>query len=246
MPKESANDYAEEPPRRELSERLAVRLMVIAEQCEDPATQYRLRELVDQYHSSRIQLDQAYAELNIVQDFIPAGSSNRPGKRLVPTAITIHNTDAGDVGADAAAHAKYQKSADARKRKVSWHFTVDDQGVYQSLPINEIGWHTGKTKGDAASIGIEVCMNADLDAPAAYRRAALLTAVLARQNGIDVPKRIFQHYDWSKRNCPRVLRATPGGWQGFLAQIEDFRDKLTSVPAATIVPNKVPNHHLLD
>jgi hypothetical protein len=35
-----------------------------------------------------MQIDEAYAELNIVQDFIPAGNSNRPGKRLVPTSIT--------------------------------------------------------------------------------------------------------------------------------------------------------------
>ena len=74
-----------------------------------------------------MQLDQAFAELNIVQDFIPVGNSNRPGRKLTPTAITIHNTDNDSKGANAAAHAKYQKGADARKRQVSWHFTVDDK-----------------------------------------------------------------------------------------------------------------------
>jgi N-acetylmuramoyl-L-alanine amidase CwlA len=202
--------------------------------------------LVDQCHSARMQLDEAYAELNIVQDFTPVGNSNRPGKKLIPTAITIHNTDNADAGANAAAHAKYQKGRDARKRRVSWHFTVDDKSVYQSLPINEIGWHTGTTKGNAKSIGIAICMNADLDVSAAYRRAALLTAVLALQNEIGVPKRIFQHHDWSGKNCPRVLRGMPNGWQDFLAQVKDFRDKLTSVPAVTIAPNKAQDHHLFD
>jgi N-acetyl-anhydromuramyl-L-alanine amidase AmpD len=112
-----------------------------------------------------MQLDQAFAELNIVQDFIPAGNSNRPGRKLTPTAITIHNTDNDSVGANEAAHAKYQKGADARKREVSWHFTVDDKSVYQSLPTNEIGWHAGSSAGNASSIGIEICMNADLDVP---------------------------------------------------------------------------------
>jgi N-acetylmuramoyl-L-alanine amidase CwlA len=78
-----------------------------------------------------MQLDQAFAELNIVQDFIPAGNSNRPGRKLTPTAITIHNTDNDSVGANAAAHAKYQKGADARKREVSWHFTVDGTRLRQ-------------------------------------------------------------------------------------------------------------------
>ena len=193
-----------------------------------------------------MQLDEAYAELNIVQDFISVGSSNRPGKRLLPTAITIHNTDNSDAGANAAAHARYQKGADARKREVSWHFTVDDKSVYQSLPTNEMGWHTGTTKGNATSIGIEICMNAGLDAPAAYRRAAVLTAVLAFQNGIKVPSQIFQHHDWSGKNCPRVLRANPTGWADFLNQIKRFRDDLTNVPAAAITLNKAEDNHLFE
>ncbi|GAG52876.1 unnamed protein product, partial [marine sediment metagenome] len=50
-----------------------------------------------------MQIDEAYAELNIVQDFIPVGNSNRPGRTLAPKSITIHNTDNTDVGANAAA-----------------------------------------------------------------------------------------------------------------------------------------------
>jgi N-acetylmuramoyl-L-alanine amidase len=97
--------------------------------------------------------------------------------------------------------AKYQKGADARKRQVSWHFTVDDTGVYQSLRTNEIGWHTATTKGNNTSIGVEICMNCDLDVPAAYKRAALLVAVLAFQNGLKVPGQIVQHHDWSGKDC---------------------------------------------
>jgi N-acetylmuramoyl-L-alanine amidase CwlA len=190
-----------------------------------------------------MQLDQAFAELNIVQDFIPAGNSNRPGRKLTPTAITIHNTDNDSVGANEAAHAKYQKGADARKREVSWHFTVDDKSVYQSLPTNEIGWHAGSSAGNASSIGIEICMNADLDVPAAYKRAALLTAVMAFQNKIRVPGQIVQHNHWSGKNCPRILRAKPNGWKDFLDQVKQFRDDLTDVPAARITMAK-DDHHL--
>jgi N-acetylmuramoyl-L-alanine amidase CwlA len=206
---------------------------------------------IDSLRRERImQLDQAFAELNIVQDFIPVGNSNRPGTKLTPTSITIHNTDNANKGANAAAHAKYQKGADARKRKVSWHFTVDDKSVYQSLPTNEIGWHAGKfknertSKGNATSIGIEICMNADLDVPAAYRRAALLTAVLAFQNKITVSSQVFQHNHWSGKNCPRILRAKPNGWKDFLDQVKQFRDDLTDVPAPTIAIPKGDDHHL--
>src|SRR5262245_53266027 len=118
-------DHAEDLPDREPLEWISLRILLIADRCSDPATRHELMKLVDQCHSVRgLQLDEAYAELNIVQDWIPPGSSNRPGKRLVPTSITIHNADNSEVGADAAAHAKYQKSADASMREVSWHFTV--------------------------------------------------------------------------------------------------------------------------
>jgi N-acetylmuramoyl-L-alanine amidase CwlA len=193
-----------------------------------------------------MQIDEAYAQLNIVQDFIPVGSSNRPGNKLVPTSITIHNTDNSDAHANAAAHAKYQKGADARKRQVSWHFTVDDTSVYQSLPINEIGWHTATTKGNNTSIGVEICMNSDLNVPAAYERAALLVAVLAFQNGVKVPGQILQHHDWSGKNCPRVLRAKPDGWTDFLSQIRQFRSGLTAAPAAKIALSNLKDHHLSD
>lgn len=191
-----------------------------------------------------MRIDEAYAELKVVQDFIPAGNSNRPGRKLAATAITIHNTDNEDAGANAAAHAKYQKGADARRRKVSWHFTVDDKGVFQSLPINEVGQHAGSREGNATSIGIEICMNAGLDAPAAYKRAALLTAVLAFQNKIKVPSQIRQHHDWTGKHCPRVLRDKPNGWKDFIEQIKQFRDNLTDVPAAPVTLSMTADHHL--
>ena len=191
-----------------------------------------------------MQLDKAFAELNIVQDFIPVGNSNRPGRKLTPSSITIHNTDNDSKGANAAAHAKYQKGADARKRKVSWHFTVDDKNVFQSLPTNEVGFHAGTSEGNRSSLAIEICMNSDLNVPAAYKRAALLTAVLAFQNKIKVPGQIVQHNHWSGKNCPRVLREKLNGWKDFLAQVKQFRDDLIEVPAPAIAIAKGDDHHL--
>lgn len=181
-----------------------------------------------------MQLDEAFAQLNITQDFIPAGNSNRPGTKITPEKITIHNTDNDSPGANAAAHAKYQKGADARKRQVSWHFTVDDKGVFQSLPTNEKGWHAASAEGNRTSIGIEICMNPEMDVPAGYRRAALLTAVMAQQLGISVSGGIVQHNSWSGKNCPRVLRATKNGWSDFLAQVRQFKKDLEAVPAPAI------------
>jgi N-acetylmuramoyl-L-alanine amidase CwlA len=180
-------------------------------------------------------LSEAFAKLNIIQDFIPSGRSNRPGTRITPTKITIHNTDNDSPGADAAAHAKYQKGPDARERQVSWHFTVDDNAVFQSLPTNERGLHAGTREGNKTSIGIEICMHPEMEVTAGYDRAALLAAVMAFQLGIPVPSSIKQHHDWSGKHCPRVLRDKPNGWRDFVAKIVSFRNSLQEVPARTIV-----------
>ena len=179
-----------------------------------------------------MQLDEAFRRLNIVQDFIPVGSSNRPGTRLTPTSITIHNTDNTNRGANAAAHARYVKSQDARDRQVSWHYTVDDNFVFQSLPTNEVGWHAGP--GNRSSIGIEICMHEGMNVPAAYDRAALLTAVMAHQLGVSVQNGVVQHHSWTGKHCPRVLRDKPNGWTSFLQSVRTYYGALQNVFATEI------------
>src|SRR5208283_1477347 len=174
--------------------------------------------------------DEAIAKLNIEQDPIPIGASNRPGTPMAPAFVTIHNTDNESPGADARAHGRYQRGADARARKVSWHFTVDDHRVVQSLPTGEIGWHAGTGAGNASSIGVEICMNQGLDPAAAYDRAALLVAWLGRTHGLAIPDSLRQHFDWSGKNCPRVLRARENGWNDFrTAAAAYYRDLRTDV-----------------
>ncbi len=185
-------------------------------------------------------LEEAHRRLNIVQDLIPAGDSNRPGTRLNPTYLTIHNTDNTRQGAGAAAHARYAKGADARKRKVSWHYTVDDRAVYQSLPTNEVGWHAGS--GNNVSIGIEICMNTDMQVAPAYERAALLVAVLAKKHDINILSRLVQHNHWTGKHCPRVLRDKPNGWEEFKRQAKAAFDQLTS----PVIPENVIESFALD
>jgi N-acetylmuramoyl-L-alanine amidase CwlA len=184
-----------------------------------------------------MQIEQAFQRLNIVQDFIPVGHSNRPGRPLTPTYITVHNTDNPNPGADAAAHARYVKGQDAQNREVSWHYTVDDRVIYQSLPVNEVGWHAGA--GNSKSIGIEICMHQGMNDARAYDRAALLVAVLALQNKIAVPDRIVQHNFWTGKDCPRVLRDRPDGWSGFLAKVQSALAQLQPHAVAKATPAQV-------
>ena len=82
------------------------------------------------------------AELKITPDIIPPGKCGRPWHRpMRPTFITIHSTDNTSRSADALHNAlAMKKGLRARHNRtgfLTWHFTVDDHSIYQSLPTNE-------------------------------------------------------------------------------------------------------------
>lgn len=161
--------------------------------------------------------------MNIIQDFIPAGRANRPGKQLIgPKYITIHDSGNASAGADALAHARYLKGDSAAGRPASWHFTVDDTNVIQHLPLSEVAWHAGDGNGpgNTSSISIEICENADGDRPKAEDKAAELAAFLLKTYKLPV-EAVVQHNKWSGKNCPHIIRGRPGGWEVFLQKVRD-------------------------
>ena len=50
-----------------------------------------------------------------------------------------------------------------------------------------------------------------------------------------------QHFDWSGKNCPQVIRRRPNGWKNFIAEVERKR---SPVPATTIIFNGRRADHL--
>lgn len=170
--------------------------------------------------------------MNIIQDFIPAGRANRPGKQLVgPKYITIHETGNTSAGADALAHAKYLKGDSAASRPASWHFTVDDVRVVQHLPLSEVAWHAGDGNGpgNSSTIGIEICENADGDRAKAEEKAAELVAFLLKTYKLGI-EAVVQHNRWSGKNCPRIIRSRPGGWESFLQKVRNKMSHDTNKP----------------
>ena len=173
--------------------------------------------------------------MNIVKDFIPVGRRNRPGYKMRgPNYITVHSTANTSAGANARAHGKYLKGA-AANVPASWHFTVDDKEIRQHLPVTEVGWHAGDGSngtGNRESIALEICENRDGNLQRAIANAAWLVAKLLKDHGLSID-RVRQHYDWSGKNCPRVLRNKPGGWADFLAAVEAHLKPAPKLPAIT-------------
>lgn len=175
--------------------------------------------------------------MNIIQDFIPAGRANRPGKQLIgPEYITIHDTGNANPGADALAHAKYVKGDSAASRPASWHFTVDETNVVQHLPLSEVAWHAGDGNGpgNVSSIGIEICENSDGDRAKAEEKAAEMVAFLLKTYKLPI-EAVVQHNKWSGKNCPHIIRARTGGWEGFLQMVKNKMSDNTNRPVENIV-----------
>ena len=125
------------------------------------------------------------AELKITQSIIPPGNCGRPLHRSMrPTFITIHSTDNTSRSADALHHAlAMNKGLRGRRNRtgfLTWHFTVDDHSIYQSLPTNETGEHADyEGEGNRSSIGIEMCVTPG-EQPAPPPTNGMLSGILVR------------------------------------------------------------------
>lgn len=180
-------------------------------------------------------------ELKITQYIIPPANCGRPLHRpMRPTFITIHSTDNTSRSANALNHVlamnKGLRGRHNRTGFLTWHFTVDDHSIYQTLPTNETGEHADyEGQGNRSSIGIEMCVNRGNNPDSTIDRTAQLTARLMRQYRIPL-NHVVPHMHWRMirysdgrdlgfKKCPRLL--LDGGrlgpkWSAFIAKVSSY------------------------
>jgi N-acetylmuramoyl-L-alanine amidase len=177
----------------------------------------------------------------IIQDLIPQGRRNRPGKTNPCNYITIHNTGNAAKTAGARNHAAYLKGDAAANAPVSWHYTTDDKEIIQHLPDNETGYHAGDSKGNGQSIGIEICMNEGGDLRKATDNAVWLTAELCRKYNISLD-RVVQHNVWWGKDCPQMLRqGKPYSWDTFLQKVRETLTEAAADPEPQALAEDIPS-----
>ncbi|WP_051272027.1 peptidoglycan recognition protein family protein [Shimazuella kribbensis] len=156
--------------------------------------------------------------MEIKELYIPeSNTKTRPRIEMKPAYITIHETDNTEKGATAKAHANFQYKGN--DRQASWHYTVDQEDIYQSLPDNEVAWHAGDDRGpgNMQSIAIEICVNEDGDFEKAKANAAWLVTYLLFKHQIPI-ENVVQHNKWSGKNCPSHMREN--GWDAFIQLVK--------------------------
>ena len=160
--------------------------------------------------------------LNITPMLAYKGSKCRPGYKLAPKYVTIHNTGNTTKGSDADNHARYLQNG-GRDQVVGYHYCVDDHQIIQIIPDNENAWHAGDGSngiGNRQSLAIEICENSDGDILKATNNAVELTAMLVIKYNIPFDK-IVQHNYWIGKDCPRQIRKNnPYSWKEFINRVK--------------------------
>lgn len=175
-----------------------------------------------------------------VSMMITAGQYGRSQMRsMKPRYITVHTTQSYGRGANAFVHARLLKNGTLTASHnslgyLTWHFSVDSNSIYQSLPTNEQGQHADyEGPGNRYSIGIEMCENRDGSFTATKARTAKLIADLMKQHNIPL-SRVVGHCHWERiryddkknlgfKNCPKPLLDNGEygpKWQAFKRQIQ--------------------------
>lgn len=179
---------------------------------------------------------------SITQAYIPKGKHGRWRTRSMrPRYITVHSTQNYSRGAGARTHAESLRNGALKGRKnslgyITWHYTVDDHSIYQTLPDNEQGQHADyEGAGNRSSIGIEMCENSDNNRARTVEKTAQLVAYLMRKHRIPLD-RVVPHQHWrmiryadgrdlGHKNCPHFLmdNGKPGAkWQAFLRKVNSY------------------------
>jgi N-acetylmuramoyl-L-alanine amidase CwlA len=112
------------------------------------------------------------------------------------TIVVFHETANFNDYADAKFHKNYQ---DTTNRKVSWHYTIDDSGIYRNHNDNIICYHSGNSRINATSISVEICQNAGLNKQKVNENIKkFYDYILTKYPNIKVSK----HSNYSHKKCP--------------------------------------------
>lgn len=137
----------------------------------------------------------------------------RSGKIILPTSLTIHST--GNLKSTAMNERNWLINS-TNNSGASWNICVDEKEAIIAIPLNEKSNHSGNGIGNNTSIGLEICESGDREKTLGN---AIQVAAYILKNFNLTYRDLKQHYDWNKKNCPRILRET-GRWEWFVNEVK--------------------------
>ena len=139
--------------------------------------------------------------LNFYYSFI--SDSKKIGKKITPDTIVFHNTANT---APAINEIKWLNSKE-NTSSTSFHYAVDDVGVYQAIPTTNASHHAGNLDINNRSIGIEIAksMKDNVDEKnSGINNGILLISLLMNYYDISIND-VITHQDVSGKYCPHDI-----------------------------------------
>ena len=139
--------------------------------------------------------------LNFYYSFI--SDSKKIGKKITPDTIVFHNTANT---APAINEVKWLNSKE-NTSSTSFHYAVDDVGVYQAIPTTNASHHAGNLDINNRSIGIEIAksMKDNVDEKnSGINNGILLISLLMNYYDISIND-VITHQDASGKYCPHDI-----------------------------------------
>lgn len=149
-----------------------------------------------------------------------------------PQAIIIHNSATPNGTAKALNNALHNS-----KEYKSWHFSVDDKDIIESLPLNRNAFATGDGAyglGNRTGIQIEIAKDNDNDSKDEWKKArdngARLASELLYKYGLSIDcLKKHQDYKMTSGNykyCPHKI--LDEGWDDFKSLVSQYLDELSN------------------
>ena len=150
---------------------------------------------------------------------------------MTPKTVVIHNAATPNGTAKSLNNAQHNN-----KDYKSWHFSVDDKNIIESIPLNRNAFATGDGAfgfGNRTGIHIEIADDLDANTEAEWTEAktngAKLTAILLKKYGWTIDK-VSKHQDYKMTDgtykyCPHKM--LDEGWQSFLDLVQTEYDELS-------------------
>lgn len=163
-----------------------------------------------------------------IQNHIPISNLKRPNIKILPKYLTIHSTANPS---STALNERNWLTNPSNKNTASWHIVVDEKEAIEAIPLNEIAYHAGTSEGNHNSIGIEICESGNRQKVLDNTVSLVAKMLFERNWSID---RLRRHFDWSRKNCPRILNDT--NWDGW----HQFKQNVFLELSNLLEANKVP------
>lgn len=107
----------------------------------------------------------------------------------------------------------------------SFHSVVDHTQVIRCVPFTTGAYHAGTAAGNTGSLSLEICSSSlDKHFTQTWNNAVEVVAYDLKNLGWGVD-RLRQHYHWSGKDCPKLIRSK-GLWDKFKKDVHERMNEM--------------------